>query len=109
MESKQITYLLDKHSLENLLYIYIDNSRRIMVTDKMIKNNEIEFDYSNNLLIVKENNFMLSDMADYKARNVIIYTPFDDIQGMYFVNNEEDRLVIPNELKTFTNKYELMK
>lgn len=99
MEASQVKYLLDKHTINNLLYVYIDNSRRVMVTDKMIENNEIEFDYTNNFLIIKEDNFMMVDMADYKPRKAIIYTPFDDIQGMYFTDNEDDRVVIPNSLK----------
>jgi hypothetical protein len=100
MNAAQIQKLFDKHGQENLLYISMNNNRRIHVDEEL--RSTMVWDHENELLSFVNNDYVLHEMRDFNARSVIIYQGYDMLEAFIFVTDEKSKLTYGKPLGSRT-------
>ena len=91
MTKDQIAYLFATYGENNLIFISMNNNRRIHIDDEMRAT--MIWDNTNELLIFEQDDYILTEMMDYTPRKVTIAQGYDMLESFIFARGVEDRLV----------------
>jgi hypothetical protein len=90
MTKEQIDYLLATYGLDNLMFISMNNNRRIHIGDKLRAS--LVFDHTNNMLTFPMDDYTLHEMRDFAPRNVMVAQDYGMLEAFIFATDEKSRL-----------------
>jgi len=85
-----IRSMLDTYGLDNLIYININNNRRLIIDDTNRDN--LTFDDGNEILIENNIKTTLNEMQNYVPKILVSVTAYEFIESLHFVIDEKDKL-----------------
>ena len=103
MTKNQISFIFNQHGgkekvlSEMMFEIFFDNPRNYMpnyskeqLKDPKIKEKRLEeivFDDSQELVIIKEDSKIFSQLNEFTPAKTVLYIPYDDIQGIHIMED----------------------
>lgn len=82
MTKEQIEHLFSKHAKEDLVFISLNNNRRIHVDDT--NRDLISFDHTLELMTYEQPNTVLHEMRNYHPFHATLYQGYDMIEVLMF-------------------------
>lgn len=90
MEAALVKKLLNEKGKENLLFININNNRRYHVDKANL--DRLFFDFERECIVEFNNDFVLAERMNYTPHKVVSFTPFEFIEGLYFLDDDKHYL-----------------
>lgn len=89
MTPEQIKALFDRFGYDNLIFVSMNNNRRIHVDNEL--RNKLEWDHDNELLIFDQDDYVLHEMRDFAPRKVTVTQDYSMLEALIFARDERSR------------------
>jgi hypothetical protein len=90
MDATHVQHLFDTYGYENLIFISLNNNRRLHVDDKMRE--VMVWDHERELLILEDDNYVLHEMRDFAPRKVTVAQDYSMLEAMIFAREPKYRI-----------------
>jgi hypothetical protein len=90
MNAAQVQKLLSEYGEENLIFISMNNNRRIHIDDEFRA--KMVWDHTNELLTFEEDDYVLHEMRNFQPRKVSIIQGYDMLEAFIFARDDDSKL-----------------